>query len=373
MNEKPKRGLSRLRAVWREDIPRPTKIILIAALVAAALHLLACLHPSIADFFDLILGRPARAILAALSSIFPFSIAEMCLYALIPLVILFIVLAIRVVKDGRRFRRLVAGVLTVPVFVYILFALTLGFAYRASSLEDKLDLSRDPVSVQELYDTAVLLRDAAAERYELLAVSEGGSTVMPYSFSELSKCLLDAYASLSDEYDFLPRLYSRLKPVAWSEGMAYTHIAGVYTYMTGESNVNLVFPDYALVFTSAHELAHQRGIARENEANFVAFLVCTQSEDVYLQYAGYMSLFEYFINALATADRDRLDTLLEECPDGLLREMIAYNEIYDQYRDSVVGEISGAVNDAYLQSQGMPGLRSYGMVVDLTVAYYRNA
>ena len=82
-------------------------------------------------------------------------------------------------------------------------------------------------------------------------------------------------------------------------------------------------------------------------------------------------MLEYLINALAVADLDRLDALLDGCPNDLLYEMIAYNEIFDQYRDSVVGEISGSINDAYLQSQGTPGTRSYGMVVDLAVAYYR--
>jgi hypothetical protein len=54
-------------------------------------------------------------------------------------------------------------------------------------------------------------------------------------------------------------------------------------------------------------------------------------------------------------------------------EMVAYNEFFEKYRDNVVADISGAVNDSYLQSQGQSaGSRSYGMVVDLAVAYYKN-
>ena len=194
---------------------------------------------------------------------------------------------------------------------------------------------------------------------------------MPFDFDGMNESLLQAYSRTADKYPFLQRLTSRVKPVLSSETMAYTHIAGVYTYMTGEANVNLVFPDYSLVFTAAHELAHQRGIARENEANFVAFLVCINADDAYLQYAGYMNMLEYLMNALAAADRDLFNDLLSACDKALLREIVAYNEIFEKYSDSVVGEISGAINDAYLQSQGTPGARSYGMVVDLAVAYYR--
>ena len=52
-------------------------------------------------------------------------------------------------------------------------------------------------------------------------------------------------------------------------------------------------------------------------------------------------------------------------------EMKAYSEFFDKYRDSVASEISGVVNDTYLTIQGTPGTASYGMVVDLAVAYYK--
>ena len=34
--------------------------------------------------------------------------------------------------------------------------------------------------------------------------------------------------------------------------------------------------------------------------------------------------------------------------------------------------VVGTVNDSYLQSQGTPGTKSYGMVVDLAVAYHKS-
>jgi hypothetical protein len=371
MNEQPARRPSRLFSILKEDVPLVTKIAAAIALICAALHLLSCLHTGIADFFNDTLGRVFRAVLAFLSGILPFSIAETLLYSLLPLGVLFIILAVRAAGDGHRFRRLIAAVLLIPLVIYILFVFTIGFAYRTAPLDEKLGLSRDAVSAKELYETALIVRKEATARLGAVAKSESGSTVMPFDFREMNDRLMTAYGRLSDRHPFLQRLSSRVKPVLGSEAMAYTHIAGVYTYMTGEANVNLVFPDYSLVFTSAHELAHQRGIARENEANFIAFLVCIESEDVYVQYAGYMNMLEYLINALAVADRDLLNTLLDDCDDALLYEMIAYNKVFEKYSDSVVGDISSAINDAYLQSQGTPGYRSYGMVVDLAVAYYR--
>ena len=44
----------------------------------------------------------------------------------------------------------------------------------------------------------------------------------------------------------------------------------------------------------------------------------------------------------------------------------------NKYKESTASKVSGTVNNSYLQSQGeSAGLRSYGMVVDLAVAYFR--
>ncbi|MBQ4111333.1 MAG: DUF3810 family protein, partial [Clostridia bacterium] len=50
-----------------------------------------------------------------------------------------------------------------------------------------------------------------------------------------------------------------------------------------------------------------------------------------------------------------------------------YSRFYDKYRHSTVSQVSGSINNSYLQSQGTPGTQSYGMVVDLAVAYFKEA
>ena len=164
---------------------------------------------------------------------------------------------------------------------------------------------------------------------------------------------------------------SRVKPVLVSEVMSYMHITGVYSFFTGEANLNVNFPAYTLPHTAAHEMAHQRGIAREDEANFMAFLVCIRSDDPYIRYSGYLNAYEYVASALYRADKDLYYQAVTRLGESVKAELVAYSEFYDQYRDSTVSQVSGAVNDSYLQSQGTPGTISYGMVVDLTVAYYK--
>ena len=85
-----------------------------------------------------------------------------------------------------------------------------------------------------------------------------------------------------------------------------------------------------------------------------------------------MSVYEYVISALYRADKDKYTALLSETDNRLRYEMIAYNDFFEKYRDNVAADISGTINDTYLASQGQKeGSRSYGMVVDLAVAYYK--
>ena len=51
-------------------------------------------------------------------------------------------------------------------------------------------------------------------------------------------------------------------------------------------------------------------------------------------------------------------------------EMSAYADFFEKYKESVASDVSGAVNNTYLTIQGTAGTASYGMVVDLAVAYY---
>jgi hypothetical protein len=269
-----------------------------------------------------------------------------------------------------------AKLLSAAAVIMSLFVFTLGTGYHGSTLDKKLGLNRKEVSKDELRYTAEILTQHVNELSSAVDFESKSFSVMPCSTKEMNDKLLLAYEKASAQYDFIPKMYSRVKPVMISKLMSYTHITGVYSFFTGEANINVDFPDYTIPFTAAHELAHQRGIAREDEANFVAFIVCSMSDDTYIRYSGYLNMLEYVSNAYYSADnsKDHTDYIeLRELLDLNVRyEQKAYSEFFDKYRDSVASDVSGAVNNAYLQSQGVKeGSKSYGMVVDLAVAYYK--
>lgn len=358
----------------KKRLPRLYWILLILAGVSAVLYVIQRISQPFADFFNRRVSQYLRLVLAKLTGWLPLSFAEVMLLCLPVLLTVLLVHAIRHHTDSWRsvglFLLRVVSVLSV---FFTLFVWNFSAGYYGATLDssDKLDLDRQDVSAEELCDTMKLLVEKVNRSASEVHFLAEDFSVMPYTQAEMNEKLIQSYDTFCEEHDFISTYHSRVKPVMLSEAMSYTHITGVYSYFTGEANINTVFPDYTLPFTAAHELAHQRGIAREDEANFIAFLVCIGSDDPYIRYSGYLNMYEYVSSALYRADPD----LYAEARAGLSTEvryeLYAYSQFYEKYRESTVSEISGAINDTYLKSQGTVGSKSYGLVVDLCVAYYK--
>ena len=355
-------------------VPLWCLIMAAITLICAVIHIISVCSVAFSDFFNRTVSAFFRLIFAKITGWIPFSLAEILIILLPVIVGLIIFLAVKhLKKDNAAKIRFLASLLAVLTFFYSSFVLTFATAYRGSTLDTKLSLERAKLSADELYETSVKVLSELSEAEKAVKFKENGFSEMPYWHRGLNKELNSAYAKACEKYPFLQKMKSNVKSVLLSEPMTYTHISGVYTFFTGEANLNVNFPDYTLPFTMAHEMAHQRGIARENEANFVAFLVCIESDDAYIRYSAYLNMFEYLTNALYKADKEKYKAVVNQLSDNVIGEWIAYDDFFDKYRDSVASDVSNAVNNSYLQSQGQTsGTRSYGLVVELTVAYYKN-
>ena len=356
-------------------LPRFCIGVYLLTAVSALLYFIFTKSPDFSDRFNRSISQTVRRLLAALTSWLPFSLAELLLLLLPLLIGVAIAIGTKRYCDSNRSLLIYVGILlSVICICSILFVWGFAPGYYGSTLDQKLGLSREKCSAEELYQTATILSSELNAVSEEIVFLEDGSSLMPYSYEEMNRKLIKAYESFCEKNGFMGTFPSKTKPVMLSEPLSYTHITGIYTFFTGEANLNVNFPDYTLPFTAAHELAHQRGIAREDEANFVAFLVCMESDDPYIRYSGLLNVYEYVISALASADRALYRTSYESLPTEIKNEEKAYAEFFEKYRENVAADISEATNNSYLQSQGATeGTRSYHMVVDLAVAYYRNA
>ena len=139
-----------------------------------------------------------------------------------------------------------------------------------------------------------------------------------------------------------------------------------------ETNINVDVPDYSIPSTIMHELSHSYGFMREDEANFISFLGCIQSESLEFQYSGYMHALIHAGNKLAGIDMDLYTELNKTYDPGVRLDLNANSDYWDQFEDTVIQEVSNVVNDTYLKANNQSdGVASYGRMVDLLLAWYR--
>lgn len=345
---------------------------------AVLVYVLARFWTAFAEFWARYPSQGLRFILAKLTSWIPFSLAEALILSLPVLAAAYIIYSNRALNRSDSPRAFWSCLMPLICAIFLLlsyFCLAFGPCYFRNGLDTNLGFKREAVSAEDLRDCAVWLSGEIEAIEDQIAYGASGHSYMPYSYYEMTGKLNDAFAAYAEKADYISSFRASVKPVVLSVPMTYTHISGVYTFFTGEANVNVNFPDFCTPYTTAHEMSHQRGIAREDEANFVAFLVCMESDDVYIRYSALVNLLQYVSSALSRADSELYATVYRGHYSSALRsELSAYSKFFDEYRQSTASTVFGAVNDTFLQSQGQTqGTQSYGLVVDLFVAYYKSA
>lgn len=356
-----------------EKFPLFAKISLILAAVCTVIYFISTASEKFADFFNIYIAGAFRFLFAKITNVFPFSFAEILLFAS-PVLLglaLFYLLKYRC-KTRRAALMSIVCIISAASLLFSSFVLTFSSGYRGTTLDKKLELTQEPISPEELYGSAVYLIGQINQLSKNIEYGEDGFSVMPYNLNTMSKKLIEAYDRYCDKHSFINNFSSKVKPVILSEAMSYTHITGIYTFFTGEANINVNFPDYTIPYTAAHELAHQRGIAREDEANLIAFLVSTESDDDYILYCAYLNMYEYVASALYKADKDLYKEAIGTLSADVRSELVAYSNFFSKYQQSTASKVSNKVNDVYLKAQGTVGKKSYGMVVDLAVAYFKS-
>lgn len=309
----------------------------------------------------------------------PFSLAE-CSVLLLPVAVL--VLLIRFIvhmvkKKDERFERCLLAIVNLActaAVVFFVYVVGCGINYHRVSIADYRGIIVRDSSKEELFSLCKMLATQASElREELVGYEdENGVLRLPMSNRELGKLTKEAYENLSDELEILGGLYPAPKGIICSKAFSAMELTGIYTCWTMEANVNVDIPDYSRASTMTHELAHLRGFIREDEANFLAYLACMSSEEPIVKYSGTMLALIYARNALAGQDMELYGEIWSMYHPGMIRDFADNSAYWDQYEDTVISETADKVNDVYLKANEQEdGVKSYGRVVDLLLAEYR--
>ena len=224
-------------------------------------------------------------------------------------------------------------------------------------------------SVDELYELCVYLKDEAIKLRSQASENDEGIFDIESNYDAFRN-VCEGFEQLGKEYKLFSRKVYPAKPVMFSKVMSYTGTAGMFIPFTVEANVNVDQPALLIPASAAHENAHFLGIARENEANFVAYLACVNSPDINVKYSGIMLALMNAGNKLYSADSEKYSELYYSYSEDMRKDLANYSDYWKSF-EGKVKEVSQKVNDNYLKHNDQTdGIQSYSRVVDLLLAYY---
>jgi hypothetical protein len=319
--------------------------------------------PYLADAWTTTIARTYHLSLAWGFSLIPFSLMEFVIVGWVVLVLFFLMKAIQFAIK-KHWSSMWMGLQKVLLVILIMingYVATAGLAYARLPLP--LPQYQDDVAYTAYTNVVNHYRDRFNSLAETLTFAENGSLVIPYSTEELSEKIIQAY-DRADLSDYFTSYSTRIKPLTTSFLYREFHITGVHFAPTTEATINVLIPDALKPFTMAHELAHAKGVMREQDANLVALYVCLLSDDPYVQYSGLFHSFYALLNLLnyigePTAYQQMYQTLALN-----IRKDYAYqNAFWSEY--DVLDTFARWVNDTYLKIFGNDGVSSYVDVPDV--------
>ena len=313
------------------------------------------IYPVISQFFRILFGWV------------PFSVGEV-------MYVLLIVLGIRYLYVNRlkiknfpfQFLRNVVVVLSV---FYFTFNLVWGLNYYRKPIAENFAI-RDSVQTSEVIDLAErLIVKTNQLQFELTSDSTKRVQV-PYSRNEIFDKTVDGYKQLQKQLPFLKYSHRSLKKSMFSTLASYMGIGGYLNPFTNEAQVNALTPEFRFPVVSGHEVGHQVGYSKENETNFIGYLVTMKNEDHYFQYSASAYALSHCLSAIRRSDKEKFDELYAKVNVGVQEN---YRELYEHNLEFVnpFEPIFKSIFSTFLKAnQQKDGIKSYGKIVELMVGYH---
>lgn len=303
----------------------------------------------------------------------PFSLGDV-LYTLIMCLVIFLL--------GKNLFLWIRKKITRPIFfrkmgngvwwlfcVYIVFNIFWGINYNRQGIAAQLelgDLNYDSIDVIQIQ--SILIQKLNTSRLKIQT-----QNIQYPSDKQLFAAARNSYERVRKTYPFLNYNVPSIKSSMYGWLGNYLNIGGYYNPFTGEAQINTNGPPFLQPFTITHEMAHQLGYAKENEANFVGYLAASHSENELFQYATYLNLYFYTNNELYSFDsvnaKKSIEFLIPE-----VRKDIQQLQEFNLAHQSFLEPISTWVYSKYLKLNQQPaGMRSYNEVVAMLIAYYKKS
>ncbi len=309
--------------------------------------------PSVVAFYSRHIFQSYQTIRNIVLNIIPFSVGDILYLVLAVLIIItlgkWIYYLFKIRTKGHELTLSVLHFVIIFGVFYILFVVGWGGNYYKPKLTKYWQLD------SKGWDNDSTL--VAFDRYLIEKLNKGVRQNITIDFKESERRSVQYYKEHVRAGGKLYALHA--KSTMFGYMLQYFGIQGYYNPFTGEAQVNKYLPSFMLPFVVSHELAHQAGIAAEDDANLLAYAIGTKVKDPAFNYSAYFNLWLYVHGRLREQDTVKANELRELLNPISASHVDTLRAIRRRYKGSF-SRYSGQLYDSYLKFHNQhEGIESY--------------
>ncbi|WP_055445415.1 DUF3810 domain-containing protein [Lacinutrix himadriensis] len=315
------------------------------------------LYPVISNLFRFTLGW------------IPFSFGDLVYaFSIIYMIRWFILNRKRIINDTKNW---LIDVFAAVSIIYFAFHLFWAMNYYRQPLHQNLNLEADYTTEQLIKVTKQLIEKSNALHLQITN-NDTVKVVMPFSKTELLQQVPNGYAVLEKDFPHLSYKRKSIKKSLFSLPLTFMGFSGYLNPLTNEAQVDALIPKYKFPTTASHEVAHQLGYAKENEANFIGFLAATNNPDIYFNYSGFTFGLKHCLLEVYRRDPIVYEALLDSIHLGIIKNYQETQDFWNSYQN-ITEPIFKLFYTNFLKANNQQGgMKSYSYVVALLVNYYQS-
>ncbi|MDE6593282.1 MAG: DUF3810 domain-containing protein [Oscillospiraceae bacterium] len=376
-----------IAAPVREETVKGKKIRKSANLLAMGItvvlmiiaNIISWLSTDITDFYAMYIYSPTASVISAVTGILPFSAGEVMIILGIVLLIaapvIFIAAAVK--KSKRMAKRGGIFYAWVLIFIFVTETLNCFTLYHTTEFSERYLCGGDGrYPVEDVIVLCEMVIENVNELSEQVERDDEGKMIVPDNMGELAEISMNR---LSEEYPQLAGIYPNPKKIMFSGFMTQLDLQGIYFPFSLEANYNANLAPARVPCTVMHELSHVKGFIREDEACFIAYRACMESDSPEVRYSGYLSAMNYLFSEVsknaAPEEATRLRRLIAPrvYDDNIFVSVEVKKKIEEKavIPTETVSAVSEKAMETTLKANGVTdGKKSYGRMVRLLLDYY---
>jgi hypothetical protein len=187
--------------------------------------------------------------------------------------------------------------------------------------------------------------------------------VPAYKIVDLEKTSAEAYNLMEKKNPLFRYSNPCLKAVLSPWVISKVGIEGYYAPLSGEANMNTNLPDFVKPYVSCHEIAHQLGIAYEDEANLLGYLTASNSPDLNYQYSANYEMLRYILFEIRMKSPDDYKILYDKLLPQVIADFKAEKEFWRKYNGQMFGYMDAAFDRFLKLNNQKKGIDSYQDIV----------